>query len=151
MSVTDIVWLTALILFMVVEAATVNLVSIWFAAGALIALIVSWLHGPLWLQFILFLGTSGISLACLRPLVRKYVKPAITRTNTDALIGQEGILTATVDNLKQTGILQLHGMDWTARSSDDSVIPAGTRVTVDRIEGVRAYVTPVQLSTPTKS
>ena len=150
MSILEIVWLVALILFAVAEAETVSLVSIWFAAGALAALISSWLGAPLLVQIIVFLTVSGLCLLCLRPLVRKYMKPQITATNTDSLIGAEGILTEDVDNLRGNGAVQLRGLEWTARSTDDSLIPAGTRVKVDRIEGVRAYVTPVGASAPTK-
>ena len=150
MSVTDIIWLVALIIFAVAEAETVSLVSIWFGAGALVALISSWLGAPLVVQIIIFLAVSGLCLLCLRPLVQKYIKPKITATNTDSLIGAEGILTEAVDNLQGNGTVQLRGLAWTARSSDDTPIPAGTRVRVDRIEGVRAYVTPVGASAPTK-
>ena len=136
-------WLAMVILFLVMEGSTVALVSIWFAAGSLTAMITALLGGPLWLQVILFLGISAGLLALLRPLVRKYIRPKITATNVDSLIGSRGYVTETVDNLAASGQVKLGAMPWTARSTDGSPIEAGTLVQVDRIEGVKAYVTPV--------
>ena len=136
-------WLAMVILFLVMEGSTVALVSIWFAAGSLTAMITALLGGPLWLQVILFLGISAGLLALLRPLVRKYIKPKITATNVDSLIGSRGYVTETVDNLAASGQVKLGAMPWTARSTDGSPIEAGTLVQVDRIEGVKAYVSPV--------
>lgn len=136
-------WLAMVILFLVMEGSTVALVSIWFAAGSLTAMITALLGGPLWLQVILFLGISAGLLALLRPLVRKYIRPMITATNVDSLIGSRGYVTETVDNLAASGQVKLGAMPWTARSTDGSPIEAGTLVQVDRIEGVKAYVSPV--------
>ena len=136
-------WLAMVILFLVMVGSTVALVSIWFAAGSLTAMITALLGGPLWLQVILFLGISAGLLALLRPLVRKYIRPKITATNVDSLIGSRGYVTETVDNLAASGQVKLGAMPWTARSTDGSPIEAGTLVQVDRIEGVKAYVSPV--------
>ena len=136
-------WLAMVILFLVMEGSTVALVSIWFAAGSLTAMITALLGGPLWLQVTLFLGISAGLLALLRPLVRKYIRPKITATNVDSLIGSRGYVTETVDNLAASGQVKLGAMPWTARSTDGSPIEAGTLVQVDRIEGVKAYVSPV--------
>ena len=136
-------WLAMVILFLVMEGSTITLVSIWFAAGSLVAMITALLGGPLWLQVILFLGISAGLLALLRPLVRKYIKPKITATNVDSLIGSRGYVTETVDNLAASGQVKLGAMPWTARSTDGSPIETGTLVQVDRIEGVKAYVSPV--------
>lgn len=136
-------WLAMVILFLVMEGSTVALVSIWFAAGSLTAMITALLGGPLWLQVILFLGISAGLLALLRPLVRKYIRPKITATNVDSLVGSRGYVTETVDNLAASGQVKLGAMPWTARSTDGSPIEAGTLVQVDRIEGVKAYVSPV--------
>ena len=136
-------WLGALVFFLFMEASTVVLVSVWFAAGSLVALIASLLGAPLWLQIVLFLVVSGALLASLRPFVRKYLKPKIIATNVDANIGKEGYVTEDIDNLAAVGTVKLGSVIWTARSSDGSNIPAGTLVKVDKIEGVKAYVTPV--------
>ena len=141
---TVFLWLALLIAFLVVEGSTVTLVSIWFSAGSLVAMIVALLGGPFWLQLILFLGVSAGLLALLRPMVRKYIKPKVTATNVDSLIGSQGYVTETVDNIAATGQVKLGAMPWTARSTDGSPIPAGTLIRVDRIEGVKAFVSPVK-------
>jgi membrane protein implicated in regulation of membrane protease activity len=142
-----IIWLALLIGFVVVEAACpFHLVSIWFAAGSLISMIAALLNAPIWLQITLFLVVSGGLLALMMPLVRKFLRPKMVKTNVDAVIGSEGYVTADIDNLSATGQIRLGGMEWTARSTTGEKIPAGTLVKVDRIEGVKAFVTAVKVS-----
>ena len=83
--------------------------------------------------------------AALRPLARKYFKPRITRTNVDAIIGSQGYVTNLIDNMAATGTVKLGAMEWTARSTTGENIPVGTLVKVDRIEGVKAFVTAVKV------
>lgn len=147
MTTPQILWLIAFVVFLMAEAGTVSLVSIWFAAGSLVALLTSWLGGGFWLQVVLFLAVSCAALACLRPLIRKFVAPKIVPTNIDSLIGTMAVLTADVDNLKGEGCVVLRGIEWSARSTGGEPIPAGTTVQIDRIEGVRVYVTPVHIRT----
>ena len=139
------IWLGLMVVFLFMEANTVSLVSIWFAAGSLAALIASLFGAPGWLQITLFLVTSAAALACLRPLVRKYIKPKIVPTNTDALLNSQGYVTKDIDNLAAHGQVKLGAMEWTARSTSGEVIPKGTLVKVDKIEGVKAFVTPVKV------
>ena len=143
MTATDILWLAAFVLFLVVEAGTVSLTSVWFAVGSLAALVVSLLNGKLWLQVTLFLAVSVILLLTLRPLVRKFITPRIQRTNVDGMVEKQGIVTSPVDNLNARGEVTISGMPWTARSTNGQPIPEGTVVRVDRIEGVKAFVSPV--------
>ena len=140
-----IFWLAVLVGFLIMEAQTVSLVSIWFSAGALVALIANLLDAQLWLQITLFLAVSATLLACLRPLLRKYFKPKLVKTNIDALIGTQGYVTADIDNLSATGSVKLGAMEWTARSASGSPIPKGTLVKVEHIEGVKAFVSPVEV------
>jgi len=140
-----IIWLVLLVVFLVMEANTVSVVSIWFAAGALVSLIASLFGAQLWLQITLFLGVSAICLAGLRPVVRKYIRPRIVRTNVDAILDSQGYVTERIDNLAARGQVKLGAMEWTARSSDGSVIPEGTLVKVDKIEGVKAFVSKVEV------
>ena len=141
---TAILWFVLAVVFLMIEGGTVMLVSVWFAAGSLVAMLAALLSAPFWLQLILFLGVSAGLLALLRPMVRKYLKPKITATNVDAVVGSQGYVTETVDNLAATGQVKLGSMPWTARSTDGSPIEAGTLVRVDRVEGVKAFVTPVR-------
>lgn len=138
-----ITWLALMVVFLLVEAACpIHLVSVWFAVGALVATIISLLNGPVALQVVLFLVVSGGLLALLWPLVRKYLNPNLAKTNVDSVIGSEGYVTADVDNMAATGQVKLGGMEWTARSTSGEPIPTGTLVKVDRIEGVKVFVTP---------
>ena len=144
-----IIWLVALIVFLIAEASTVTMVSLWFAVGSLVAMITALLGGPIWLQIVLCLVVSAALLACLRPWVKKFINPAKTRTNVDSVIGSQGYVTADIDNLAAIGQVKLGGMEWTARSSGGEKISAGTLVQVDRIEGVKAFVTPVKITANT--
>lgn len=145
MTGATITWLVLLVVFIFVEAATVSVTSIWFAAGALAAMIASMLNAPLWLQITLFMVISILLLLSLRPLLKKYFTPRLTRTNVDAVIGTQGIVTADIDNIASQGTIKLGAMEWTARSSSGEKLVAGTIVKVDRIEGVKAFVTPVKV------
>ena len=138
-----IVWLVLMIVFLVAESQSVTMVSLWFAAGALGALIAELCGAELWLQIVIFFAVSIILLASLRPIVRKYFTPKITKTNVDSVIGQTGLVTADIDNISAQGQVKLGAMEWTARSTSGENIPQGTLVKVDKIEGVKAFVTPV--------
>ena len=140
-----ILWLALMVVFLVTEAATVTMVSLWFAAGSLAALAASLLHAPVWLQVGLFLAVSALLLAALRPLARKHFTPKLSKTNVDAVVGSRGYVTADIDNVSATGTVKLGAMEWTARSTAGCAIPKGTLVQVDKIEGVKAFVTPVEV------
>ena len=146
MLIDSIVWLVLLIVFAVGEAVTVGLTSIWFAAGALGALITSTLTENLLIQIIVFLALSFVTLLLVRPLARKYFIPRRVATNADRIIGQEGIVTEDIDNLEAKGQVKVSGTVWSARSQRDEVpIPAGTRVRILRIEGVKVFVAPAEV------
>ena len=138
-----IVWLVLMIVFLVAESQSVTMVSLWFAAGALGALIAELCGAELWLQIVIFFAVSIILLASLRPIVRKYFTPKITKTNVDSIVGQTGLVTADINNISAQGQVKLGAMEWTARSTSGENIPQGTLVKVDKIEGVKAFVTPV--------
>lgn len=140
-----IIWLVLMVLFLAVEAASVTIVSLWFAAGALAAMVISLLNGAVWLQTVAFLAVSVALLTALRPLVRKYFTPKLTATNVDAIIGSTGLVSVAIDNMDASGQVKLGGMVWTARSTTGAPIPEGTRVRVDRIEGVKVFVTPEEI------
>ena len=145
---TWLFWIGAIVLFGIIEAATVNMVSIWFVGGSLVALICDLLGAGVWLQIAAFLVTAGILLAALRPFVRKFVSPRKTATNADMAIGRSAYLTETVDNLRGTGTLKLDGKEWTARSLSGDILHQGTLVTVVKMEGVKLYVEPAPATEP---
>ena len=140
-----ILWLVLTVILLITEAATVTVVSLWFAAGALAAMAMALAGGSIWLQVLVFLVVSAAALTALRPLVRKYLTPKLTATNIDSLIGSIGIVTAAIDNIAASGQIKLKGMEWTARSSSGELIETGTKVRVDKIEGVKVFVSPVEV------
>ena len=139
------IWLGLMVLFLIVEATTVTMVSLWFAGGALAALAVSAMDGSFLLQIIAFALVSTVMLALLRPMARKHFTPKLTRTNVDSVIGMEGYVTADIDNVAATGTVKLGAMEWTARSVTGEKISTGTLVKVEKIEGVKAFVIPVEV------
>ena len=137
-------WLVLIVALVVIEAATVQLVSIWFAAGALGAIIVALTGGGLAFQVTVFLALAIALLLSLRSVVRKHFSPRVTRTNVDSVIGATGVVLTPVNNIAALGQVQVNGVEWSARSTDNSHIPAGTLVKVDRIEGVKVFVSPAE-------
>lgn len=134
-------WVAALVVFLIVEAVTAGLVSIWFVFGSLVALICAALGAAVWLQIFWFVIVSVATLVLTRPLVKRYVDSRSVATNADRSIGRTAVVTERIDNLAATGAVKLDGVVWTARSTDDAVaIEAGERVTVRAIEGVKLIV-----------
>ena len=139
-----IVWTAAIILFGAVEAMTAGLVSIWFVAGALVALVAAFVDASLVVQIVLFLVVSAAALAVTRPLLRKITAANAIPTNADRVLGELAKVTEAIDNENSTGAVYVDGKTWTARSADDSVIPAGSRVKIESMQGVKLLVSPVE-------
>ena len=138
---TTVVWLAAMIALLIVEGLAPGLVSIWFALGALAAMISSMLGAPLWLQVVWFLLISVVTLLLTRPLARKLVNARATRTNADMAIGCDCLVTEEIDNVLGTGAVSVGGRIWTARMADtDGRAEKGTIVRAVRIEGVKLIV-----------
>lgn len=137
-----VIWGIAMVIFLIIEGVTPGLVSIWFAAGALCALLCSVFNGPLWLQILLFIVVSIAALILTRPLARKYINGKRQATNADRMIGMTGRVTERIDNIAATGAVQLGGKTWTARSGDGQPIDEGTLVQAEHIEGVKLIVRP---------
>lgn len=140
-----IIWLVLMITFLVAETTTVSLISLWFAVGALGAMIISFLQWPIWLQILVFFGISGGLLALLRPVIKKYFTPKIVRTNVDSVVGTTGMVTEAIDNVAAKGQVKLGHMFWTARSTSGETIAEKTLIRVDRVEGVKVFVSPADV------
>ena len=139
-----VVWLIAMIVLLVVEGLVPGLISIWFALGALAALVSALLHAPLWLQIVWFLAVSIIALALTRPLAKKYINARTQPINADMMIGKECVVRESIDNVLGTGAVSVDGKVWTARTeSDDTKAQEGSRAVVVRIEGVKLIVKPI--------
>lgn len=140
-----IIWLFLLVIFLIAEASTVTLISLWFAAGSLAALVVCLLGGSWALQIFVAIAVSVALLTALRPLVRRFVTPKLTSTNVDSVLGSTGYVTAAIDNVAATGQVKLGAMIWTARSTSGAPLSEGTLIRVDRIEGVKVFVSPAEV------
>lgn len=151
MNTAAYIWFSLMVVFLIAEGACpFHLVSVWFAVGAVAAVVVSLLGGAVWLQIAVFLVVSGVLLIALWPITRKLLKPKVVKTNVDALVDSQGYVTADIDNLNATGQVKLGAMEWTARSTTGNPITAGTLVKVDRIEGVKAFVSEVKTNVNAK-
>lgn len=135
-----VIWFVLLILFGVIEAVTVGLVSIWFALGALGALIAKILGAGIVVQITVFIVVSIICIIATRPLVKKLHSKNIQSTNADRCIGQNAVVTEEIDNMNAKGQVKVNGNVWTARSESNEVIPVDTVVKTVRIDGVKMIV-----------
>ncbi len=134
------IWVLILIMALVVEGCTQSLVSVWFAAGALGAVICAAFGLSLWIQIAVFLVVSGILLAILLPLIRKRGKNRRTATNADRIIGKEAVVTQGIDGIHGVGQIRVMGSTWSAKAADGGEIPEGAPVIVEKIDGVKAVV-----------
>ncbi len=134
-------WLIVMVLLLIVEAATVTLVSIWFAGGALVALLTATLGAPVWLQIIVFLLVALVLLLFTRPIAMKYFNKNRIKTNVESLIGKQAIVVSEIDNLRGVGQATVNHQQWSAKSSEDQVvIPEGAVVEIVEIKGVKLIV-----------
>ena len=138
------VWLGLSVLFLFLEGVSVAVISLWFSLGALAAMVTALLGGELWLQIAVFLVVSGALLALMRPVLRKYFTPKLAKTNVDSVIGAEGLVTEEIENLAAQGRVKIGGMYWAARSTDGDPLAVDTKIKVDRVEGVKVFVSPVK-------
>lgn len=139
MNIWAIIWLALIIVFFVLEAATVQLMSIWFAAGALAAMVVNLLGAEVWLQMVVFFTVSIVLLAVLWPMARKRVKAKVVPTNADALVGRVCTVTEEISPV-EGGRVKLGDVTWSARSESGDMIPVGTLVKVLKIQGAKVFV-----------
>ncbi|MDY3972974.1 MAG: NfeD family protein [Clostridia bacterium] len=135
-----IIWLIGIIVFVVLEAVTYQIVSIWFALGAVGGLIASLTGASFTVQMIVFIAVSVIFLICLRPVSRKLLKSKQEKTNVDSMLGKEVLITKEVDNLSGSGQGKVNGVVWTVKSADNSQIPENDIAVVEKVEGVKLIV-----------
>lgn len=136
-----IVWLAVLIILVVIEIFTLGLTTIWFAGGALVAILVAALGGPVWLQILIAIIVSAVLLFFTRPVAMKYFNRDRERTNAESLVGRQAIVTGEIDNLQGIGQVTVNGMEWTARSiMDGQRIEPGEVVIIRGINGVKLLV-----------
>lgn len=136
--------MAVVILAVAVEAATFQLISIWFAVGALAALLTQTVGGSLFVQLLVFTLVSALMLALVRPMTRHLLRPKGARTNADRILGEMALVTEAIDNAHSQGAVKVFGQTWTARSADGAAIPAGETVRICSITGVKAIVERVE-------
>lgn len=134
------IWLGLLVLFLIVEAHTMALTSVWFAAGSLLALVAAAFSLDLWVQGAVFVLGSVVLLIFTRPILAKVFRANREATNYDRILGQNAVVTEPIDNAEAKGQIKVAGQIWSARSEGGEPIAAGQAVTVTRIEGVKAFV-----------
>ncbi len=134
------VWAAVIAVALIVEIASVQLLSIWFALGGVVALILCLFSVSPAVQITVFIAVSVISLLVFWPIARKINKKGYVKTNADRYIGMKGIVTQSISNLDATGQVKVDNQIWTARSKGSDNIPVGTVVTVEKIEGVKLIV-----------
>lgn len=135
-----VIWFAAVIVFLVIEGVTYQLVSVYLALGAVGGLAMYMTGFDFTAQMLVFLAVSVILLILVRPISVKAMKKNKLRTNADSLIGQQVYITKEVDNIKGSGECRVNGADWSVRSSDGAVIPEGVTAVVEKIEGVKLIV-----------
>lgn len=139
-SMEYIYWLVLFVIFVLLEIITLGLTTIWFAGGALAALLSSLLGADLIVQVILFIVVSLILLIFTRPYAKKYINKNTTKTNIEDITGKTAKVTETIDNENAEGTVLFNGLEWTARAADDTIIPKNSIVTIVKVEGVKLFV-----------
>lgn len=134
-----LIWAIVLVITVLIEVATMQLVSIWFAVASLVALISSMFVEPL-TQFVIFVLVSVVLLIFTRPLLKKLMVKKYQPTNYDLDIGKVATVIEPIDNSKQTGRVSLNGVDWSAKSVDNSTIENGSQVTIQNVDGSKFLV-----------
>ena len=136
-----VIWLIILVVLVVIEIFTLGLTTIWFAGGALVAIAVAALGGPVWLQVLTAVIVSAVLLFFTRPVAVKYFNRDRERTNAESLVGRQAIVTGEINNLQGIGQVAVNGMEWTARTiTDGQVIKTGEVVAIRGINGVKLLV-----------
>lgn len=137
----EIIWLALTAVLLIIEIVTLGLTTIWFAAGALFAFFAALLGMNQGIQIGVFAVVSVVLLFFTRPLAVKYLNTKTIKTNTEALVGKTARVIVDINNLKSQGQVVINGLEWTARSSDDTVVfKTGDAVTIVGIEGVKLIV-----------
>ena len=136
----SVVWFVIMIALFILEAATIQLVSIWFAFGAMAGFLTSFFIDNWIVQCAVAIVVSVAVLLMVRPMVKKRLTPKVVKTNADRVVGETGLVTERVDNLRETGRVNALGLYWMARSSGDTPIEEGARVKVLALEGVKVIV-----------
>lgn len=137
-----IIWLALMVACLVLEALSLQLFSIWFALGALVALLADLFGAGIRLQIVLFLAVTVITLLATRPLTKR-LRGKKEPTNADRYVGKTAVVLEEIDNTKGVGQIKVEGQIWSARTADGAIVPAGGTVTTLEIQGAKLIVEPI--------
>ncbi|MBQ8860173.1 MAG: NfeD family protein [Ruminococcus sp.] len=140
----SIFWLILAVVMFVLEATTAQLVSIWFALGAVGGCITSLFTDVLWIQIVVAVLVTLITLLVTRPLAKRLTQVKLTHTNSDKYIGKDGVVTIAIDNVSATGQVKVGYSVWSAKSADGNVIEKDSKLVVKAIEGAKLVVETVK-------
>jgi len=135
-----IVWAVFMVVFLALEASTYQMISTWFAVGSAVAAVLAAMGIGITWQIVVFIIVSAICLGAMRPIALKCLKKSDLKTNADSLVGEAMLVTEEIDNIRSTGSGKLRGVEWSIRSLNGDTIPAGEKVKVEKIEGVKLIV-----------
>lgn len=138
-----IMWIVLTVVFAIIEALTLQVVTVWFAIGSLGAIIANVVGASQVVQLIVFVLLSILTLAIARPYLKKFTQKDVQPTNADVCIGKQAVVTEEINNTLGTGQAKIRGIVWTARSTEENtIIKEGSNVIVTAIEGVKLIVKP---------
>lgn len=140
MDYIGVVWIVLILLFIIIESFTMQLISIWFTVGAFVAGIAYLLGASVGVQAAIFFVVSILLMVVTRPMAKKLLKNSGAKTNKDRIIDEIGIVTETIDNINAKGQIKVKSETWSARNIGNEIIEAGTEVKIISIEGVKAMV-----------
>jgi len=139
------IWLIAAGIFFVSEMATEGFLICWLGAGAVLAMLTSFVCENVFVQTIVFVTSSILLILLTKPLVNKYMKNSKTIvTNSNALIDKTGIVTISIDPLEAIGQVKVNGQIWSAKSEENTIIEKDTKVKILKIDGVKLIVAPIK-------
>lgn len=140
------IWLVIVAVMLIIEIFTMGLTTIWFSIGALASAIAAAFGAPLGIQILLFVAVSLLVMFLVRPFAMRVVNKERMKTNIEAVVGEQAVVQETIDNLKEQGKVIFRGVDWMARSIDNSLIPEGELVQIEEVSGVKLVVKKVDKS-----
>lgn len=133
-------WAAAIIVFLIIEAVTTQLVTIWFALGSAAALVACALDISLPIQIVIFVAVTSVTLVATRPFIKKITQKKFSPTNADRCIGKTAKVVEKINNEEECGAVKINGVVWTARSLNSTQIEKDDFVTVKKIDGVKLIV-----------
>ena len=143
------IWLIAAGIFFVGEIFTAGFLIFWLGFGALLAMVVSFFTSNIIIQMAVFVISSGIFILATKPLINKFAKKDVVPTNVYSIIGKPAIVIEDINWETGTGQIKVEGEVWSAKTNDSIIIPKGSEVEIESIDGVKAFVKPITIASPT--